>query len=157
LRQRLDVSTNKFSLILISIYFLIVFKHYIAPSNSSSIVYGSALYWQIALVGYSVLATAIQPLKRAATSFSTHTKMPVSNASRGTRSGQSSKLRSLSRARQSVLLAGDAAPPPPPLIWSGAPSVANGQDSDSMESHGSQDQIVKKTDVRVTYSDDRRV
>jgi hypothetical protein len=151
------VLTNTASLILISVYFLTTFKHYIASSNASPIIYGSAPYWQIALVGYSILATAVQPLKRAATSFSTHTKMPVSTASRGTRSGQSLKLRSLSRNRQSVLLTGDVAPPPPPLIWSGAPSVANGQDSDSIESHGSQDQIVKKTDVQVTYSDDRRI
>jgi hypothetical protein len=150
------VLTNNLSLILISVYFLTTFKHYINSTNSTPIVYGSALYWQIALVGYSILATATQPLKRAATSFSTHTKMPVSTASRGTRSGQSLKLRSLSRNRQSVLLTGDAAPPPPPLIWSGAPSVVNGQDSDSIGSHGSQDQIVKKTDVQVTYSDDRR-
>lgn len=139
------------SLILISVAFVVAFNHYIDSENSSTIVYGSALYWQIALVGYSFLATAIQPLKRAATSLSTHTKVPVSNASRGSKSGQSSKLRSVSKTRQSRFLT------PPPLPSTHSSSRVEGQlDSDSIESHGSQDRIVKKTDVQITYSDDGR-
>ncbi|KAG9944160.1 hypothetical protein KCU85_g8170, partial [Aureobasidium melanogenum] len=138
-------------LILISVAFVVAFNHYIDSENSSTIVYGSALYWQIALVGYSFLATAIQPLKRAATSLSTHTKVPVSNASRGSKSGQSSKLRSVSKTRQSRFLT------PPPLPSTHSSSRVEGQlDSDSIESHGSQDRIVKKTDVQITYSDDGR-
>ncbi|THW85434.1 hypothetical protein D6D15_08075 [Aureobasidium pullulans] len=81
-------------LVLISAYFLVASKRYTTQNNPSDIIYGTALYWQITLVGHSVLATAIQPLKRAATSFSTHSKMPVGNTSQGSRSGQSSKLRS---------------------------------------------------------------
>ena len=60
------------SLVLISVYFLVVFKRYTTQDNPSNIIHGTASYWQIALVGHSVIATAIQPLKRAATSFSTH-------------------------------------------------------------------------------------
>ncbi|KAG9656118.1 hypothetical protein KCU84_g16925, partial [Aureobasidium melanogenum] len=142
-------------LIPISISFLVAFNHYIGSENSSTIVYGSALYWQIALVGYSFLATAIQPLKRAATSLSTHTKVPVSNASRSSRSGQSSKLRSLSKPRRSLLLTETAPSSQLPTICSGAQAESQ-QDSDSIESHGSRDRIVKKTDFQVTYSDDGR-
>ena len=113
------------SLVLISAYFLVAFKRYTTQNKPSDIIYGTALYWQIALVGHSVLATAIQPLKRGATSFSTHlTETP---------------------------------PTPLPIFWSSAQAGDRLQDSDSIESHGSQDHIiVKKTDVQVTYSDDGR-
>ncbi|THZ42148.1 hypothetical protein D6C90_05373 [Aureobasidium pullulans] len=143
-------------LVLISAYFLVAFKRYTTQNNPSDIIYGTALYWQIALVGHSVLATAIQPLKRAATSFSTHSKMPVGNTSQGSRSGQSSKLRSSTKTRRSLLLT-EIPPTPPPIIWSSAQAGDRLQDSDSIESHGSQDHIiVKKTAVQVTHSDDGR-
>ncbi|THX71313.1 hypothetical protein D6D04_09553 [Aureobasidium pullulans] len=143
-------------LVLISDYFLVAFKRYTTQNNPSDIIYGTALYWQIALVGHSVLATAIQPLKRAATSFSTHPKMPVGNTSQGSRSGQSSKLRSSNKTRRSLLLT-ETPPTPLSIIWSSAQAGDRLQDSDSIESHGSQDHIiVKKTDVQVTYSDDGR-
>lgn len=144
------------SLVLISAYFLVAFKRYTTQNNPSDIIYGTALYWQIALVGHSVLATAIQPLKRAATSFSTHSKMPVGNTSQGSRSGQSSKLRSSKKTRRSLLLT-ETPPTPLPISWSSAQAGDRLQDSDFIESHGSQDHIiVKKTDVQVTYSDDGR-
>ncbi|THW25611.1 hypothetical protein D6D23_04187 [Aureobasidium pullulans] len=143
-------------LVLISAYFLVAFKRYTTQNNPSDIIYGTALCWQIALVGHSVLATAIQPLKRAATSFSTHSKMPVGNTSQGSRSGQSSKLRSSKKTRRSLLLT-ETPPTPLPIFWSSAQAGDRLQDSDSIESHGSQDHIiVKKTDVQVTYSDDGR-
>ncbi|THX12221.1 hypothetical protein D6D13_04264 [Aureobasidium pullulans] len=143
-------------LVLISAYFLVAFKRYTNQDNPSNIMYGTALYWQIALVGHSVIATAIQPLKRAATSFSTHSKMPVGNTSQSSRSGQSSKLRSSNKTRRSLLLT-EIPPTPPPIIWSSAQAGDRLQDSDSIESHGFQDHIiVKKTDVQVTYSDDGR-
>ncbi|THX07774.1 hypothetical protein D6D17_04539 [Aureobasidium pullulans] len=143
-------------LVLISAYFLVAFKRYTTQNNPSDIIYGTALYWQIALVGHSVLATAILPLKRAATSFSTHSKMPVGNTSQGSRSGQSSKLRSSNKTRRSLLLT-ETPPTPPPIIWSSAQAGDRLQDTDSIESHGSQNHIImKKTDVQVTYSDDGR-
>ncbi|THX46968.1 hypothetical protein D6D06_09835 [Aureobasidium pullulans] len=143
-------------LVLISAYFLVASKRYTTQNNPSDIIYGTALYWQIALVGHSVLATAIQPLKRAATSFSTHSDMPVGNTSQGSRSGQSSKLRSSNKTRRSLLLT-ETPPTPLPIIWSSAQAGDRLQDSDSIESHGSQDHIImKKTDVQVTYSDDGR-
>ena len=141
---------------LISIYFLITFKHYVHVSNVSSIVYGSALYWQIALVGYSILATAVQPLKRAATSFSTHTKMSVCGPSKSSRSGQSIQLRSLSRTKHLSHL-NEAAPPlPPAMAWSSVQAGMGAQDRDSVESQGSRDHIVKKMDVQVSYSNDEK-
>ncbi|THW53948.1 hypothetical protein D6D25_03812 [Aureobasidium pullulans] len=121
-------------LVLISAYFLVASKRYTTQNNPSDIIYGTALYWQIALVGHSVLATAIQPLKRAATSFSTHSKMPVGNTSQGSRSGQSSKLRSSNKTRRSLLLT-ETPPTPPPIIWSSAQAGDRLQDSDSIESH----------------------
>ncbi|THY14662.1 hypothetical protein D6D01_08080 [Aureobasidium pullulans] len=145
-----------FLLILISVYFLVAFERYTPQDIPSNIIYGTTLYWQIALVGHSVLATAIQPLKRAATSFSTHSKMPVGQPSQGSRSGQSSKLRSSNKTRRSLLLT-ETPPTPPPIIWSSARAGDRLQDSDFIESHGSQGHIiVKKTDVQVTYSDDGR-
>ncbi|KAK6008229.1 hypothetical protein QM012_000132 [Aureobasidium pullulans] len=142
-------------LIPLSVSFLIAFNQYMGSKNTSTIMYGSALYWQIALLGYSFLATAIQPLKRAATSLSTHTKVSNSDNSRSTRSGQSSKLRSLNKPRQSLLLTKAEPSTPLPMIRPDAQAQGQ-QDSDSIESHGSQDRIVKKMDFRVTYSPDRR-
>ncbi|THY31005.1 hypothetical protein D6D00_02577 [Aureobasidium pullulans] len=143
-------------LVLISAYFLVASKRYTTQNNPSDIIYGTALYWQIALVGHSVLATAIQPLKRAATSFSTHSNMLVGNTSQGSMSGKSSKLRSSNKTRRSLLLT-ETPPTPLSIIWSSAQAGDRLQDSDSIESHGSQDHIiVKKTDVQVTYSDDGR-
>ncbi|THY20721.1 hypothetical protein D6D02_01680 [Aureobasidium pullulans] len=81
---------------------------------------------------------------------------PVGNTSQGSRSGQSSKLRSSNKTRRSLLLT-ETPPTPFPIIWSSAQAGDRLQDSDSIESHGSQDHIiVKKTDVQVTYSDDGR-
>ncbi|THW54378.1 hypothetical protein D6D20_10257 [Aureobasidium pullulans] len=134
-------------LVLISAYFLVAFKRYTTQNNPSDIIFGTALYWPIALVGHSVLATAIQPLKRAATSFSTHLKMPVWTIF------QTTLLR---QTRRSLLLT-ETPPTPLSIIWSSAQAGDRLQDSDSIESHGSQDHIiVKKTDVQVTYSDDGR-
>ncbi|CAD0041891.1 unnamed protein product, partial [Aureobasidium pullulans] len=130
-------------LVLISAYFLVAFKRYTTQNNPSDIIYGTALYWQIALVGHSVLATAIQPLKRGATSFSTHSKMPVGNTSQGSRSGQSSKLRS--SKKNTKIASVDRDPPTPlPIFWSSAQAGDRLQDSDSIESHGSQDHIIVK-------------
>ncbi|THY48112.1 hypothetical protein D6C97_07746 [Aureobasidium pullulans] len=152
----LTIFGMRLPLVLISAYFLVAFKRYTNQDKTSNIMYGTALYWQIALVGHSVIATAIQPLKCAATSFSTHSKMPVGNTSQGSRSGQSSKLRSSNKTRRSLLLT-ETPPTPPPIIWSSAQAGDRLQDSDSIESHGSQNHIImKKTDVQVTYSDDGR-
>ncbi|THW74694.1 hypothetical protein D6D19_04611 [Aureobasidium pullulans] len=153
---RLTLSYIAKVLVLISAYFLVASKRYTTQNNPSDIIYGTALYWQIALVGHSVLATAIQPLKRAATSFSTHSNMLVGNTSQGSMSGKSSKLRSSNKTRRSLLLT-ETPPTPLSIIWSSAQAGDRLQDSDSIESHGSQDHIiVKKTDVQVTYSDDGR-
>ncbi|THW33732.1 hypothetical protein D6C89_09955 [Aureobasidium pullulans] len=121
-------------LVLISAYFLVASKRYTTQNNPSDIIYGTALYWQIALVGHSVLATAIQPLKRAATSFSTHSNMLVGNTSQGSMSGKSSKLRSSNKTRRSLLLT-ETPPTPLSIIWSSAQAGDRLQDSDSIESH----------------------
>ncbi|THV90416.1 hypothetical protein D6D26_09431, partial [Aureobasidium pullulans] len=134
-------------LVLISAYFLVAFKRYTTQNNPSDIIYGTALYWQIALVGHSVLATAIQPLKCAATSFSTHSKMPVWTIFQTTLLQKNTKIASVDRdpsytapdilvrrsSRRSITrLRFHREPPPQDHI------------------------IVKKTDVQVTYSDDGR-
>ncbi|THV80763.1 hypothetical protein D6D29_05901 [Aureobasidium pullulans] len=121
-------------LVLISAYFLVASKRYTTQNNPSDIIYGTALYWQIALVGHSVLATDIQPLKRAATSFSTHSNMLVGNTSQGSMSGKSSKLRSSNKTRRSLLLT-ETPPTPLSIIWSSAQAGDRLQDSDSIESH----------------------
>ncbi|THX47889.1 hypothetical protein D6D08_10122, partial [Aureobasidium pullulans] len=121
-------------LVLISAYFLVASKRYTTQNNPSDIIYGTALYWQITLVGHSVLATAIQPLKRAATSFSTHSNMLVGNTSQGSMSGKSSKLRYSNKTRRSLLLT-ETPPTPLSIIWSSAQAGDRLQDSDSIESH----------------------
>ena len=83
--------------------------------------------------------------------------MSVCGPSKGSRSGQSVQLRSLRKTKHLSHL-NEAAPPlPPAMVWSSVQAGMGAQDRDSVESQGSQDHIVKKMDVQVSYSNDGRI
>ncbi|CAD0042053.1 unnamed protein product, partial [Aureobasidium pullulans] len=135
------------SLVLISAYFLVAFKRYTTQNKPSDIIYGTALYWQIALVGHSVLATAIQPLKRGATSFSTHSKMPVWTIFQTTLLQKNTKIASVDR---------DPSYTAPDILVKRSSRRSIARLRFHREPRISGSYYCEKTDVQVTYSDDGR-